>query len=220
MWPGSSFHPSGLVCRRAGLSSRDKEMDRERCPCILVTHPNPLWFSLAAVGAWASTSWATCAWPLSLCLGLEQQSLHRLVQHMEVLVGRTMHEGHWRASPHPPQTLAQSFTYLDGCVCHAQVRPNAQGQQQVKDGWLDPEGQSMGSRTGEWSSPQMVVPWTLAHHSPVSVHHLLQLVIEDKLRVPVERQPWFSASPPGSSSENSLAPQCLGGPCRNMASVT
>lgn len=107
-----------------------KEMDRERCPCILVTHPNPLWFSLAAVGAWASTSWATCAWPLSLCLGLEQQSLHRLVQHMEV---------------------------LDGCVCHAQVRPNAQGQQQVKDGWLD----------------------------PVSVHHLLQLVIEDKLRVPL-----------------------------------
>lgn len=58
-----------------------KEMDRERCPCFLVTHSNPLWFSLAAVGAWASTSWATCAWPLSLslCLGLEQQSLHRLV---------------------------------------------------------------------------------------------------------------------------------------------
>jgi hypothetical protein len=69
--------------------------------------------------------------------------------------------------------------------------------------------QSMGSGIGERSSPQTVAPWALAHHSPVSIHHLLQLVIEDKLRVPVERQPkQLSASPQGSPSENSLESQC------------
>lgn len=71
---GPSLHPSGFICRWQGSPPGTfKEMDRERRPCILVTHQNRLWFGLVTVGVWA-----TCAWPLLLCLGLEQQSLHRL----------------------------------------------------------------------------------------------------------------------------------------------
>lgn len=81
-----------------------------------------------------------------------------------------MRAGGWEGGPTPGTGAA---AHLDGGVRHGKVRSNAQGQQQVEDGWLDPEGQSMGSRTGERSSPQTVVPWALAHHSPVGVHHLL-----------------------------------------------
>lgn len=97
VWPFSARGPShysipvgSSAGGRGSPPGTFKETDRERRPCVLVTHQHPLWFGPAAVGAWASTSWATCAWPLSLCLGLEQQPLHRLVEHVEVLVGRTM----------------------------------------------------------------------------------------------------------------------------------
>lgn len=32
-------------------------------------------------------------------------------------------------------------------------------------------------------------PSAPAHHSPVGIHHLLQLIVEDKLGVPAEKQP-------------------------------
>lgn len=94
------------------------------------------------MGAWASPSWAACAQRLSLRLGLEQQSLHRLVQHVEVLVGDTTCEETGTPESYllPPPPEPSAAAYLDGSVCHAEVRPNAHGKQQVKDGWLNPEG--------------------------------------------------------------------------------
>lgn len=81
VWPfsacGPGHHSIPVGSSAGGRGSPPgtfKEMDRERRPCILVTHPNPLWFSLAAVGVWASTSWATvhghcyCALALSSSL--------------------------------------------------------------------------------------------------------------------------------------------------------
>jgi hypothetical protein len=87
VWPFSARgpgHHSIPVGSSAGVRGSPpgsfNEMDRERCPCILVTHQNPLWFVRSGrCGCVNSTSWATCTWPLLLCLGLEQQSLHRLV---------------------------------------------------------------------------------------------------------------------------------------------
>lgn len=62
----------------------------EAGPCVLVTDRNPLLQS-GGMGVWAGPSWATFAQLLSLGLGLEQQPLHSLVQHMEVLAEDTVH---------------------------------------------------------------------------------------------------------------------------------
>lgn len=60
-WGHHSIPVGSSAGGRGSLPGTFKEMDRERHPCVLVTHQNPLWFGPAMVGAWASTSWATCA---------------------------------------------------------------------------------------------------------------------------------------------------------------
>lgn len=177
--------PCGLVCGQAGLSSRKFRNRRAEASLHPSDRSNPRVQS-GHVGAWAGLSWAS-AQPWSLRLGLEQQPLHGLVQHVEVLWG---HKSSGVGTPEPPCPQAPCpAAHLDGRVRHAEVGPDAHGQQQVKDGWLDPGGQSVGSGSRTVTPQSKRGPSAPAHHSPVGIHHLLQLVIEDKLGVPARDSP-------------------------------
>lgn len=219
-WLGSSFHPSGLICRWERLSSRDiqgnGQGEASLCPSdpskpSVVRSGHGGCMGQYLLGHLCVTRHCALALSSSLCTVL--YSTWKCWWGERCM--RDRESGRAGGSECCPTQGNCTAAHLDGRVRHGEVRPNAQGQQQVEDGWLDPEGQSMGSRMGELDPHRLRCPVRgvcRAHHSPVSVHHLLQLVVKDKLRVPVERQPRFSAYPQGSSSsEGSPGVAGLGG---------
>lgn len=44
-------------------------------------------------------------------------------------------------------------------------------------------------------------PFAPAHHSPVGIHHLLKLIVEDKLWVPAKKQPYSVLLPAEAPSQ-------------------
>lgn len=82
------------------------------------------------------------------------------------------------------------FSYLHCNIGNTKVGCDTDSQKQVKDCWLDPA-----IKKEQMKLLQQVLPQseTIAQHAqgnsiPVCVHHLFQLVIENKFRVPVKRR--------------------------------
>lgn len=88
------------------------------------------------------------------------------------------------------QPSPASLLYLHCNIGNTKVGCDTDGQQEVKDGRLDPAIKNKRIKLLREVLPERETTAQQAkgNSSPVCVHHLLQLVIENKLRVPVRRR--------------------------------
>lgn len=154
-------------------------------------HPSELWFSLAA---WVPTHGPvppgppvhSCRhWALAL-----SSSLCTVLYSTWKCWWGTQHirgQGHQRATL-PPRFPAQQLTWT-AVYAMPRYAPMHTASSRSKMAGLTLKDSPWGQEC-RMVTPTDRGPFAPAHHSPVGIHHLLKLIVEDKLGIPAEKQPY------------------------------